>query len=719
MSRSFLLRRPRAWLVVSALAATFWVGVPAAARQGATSSGQAAAQAAQPDRQFPPLTFKVEVNYVEVDAVVTDQQGRFVSGLQRGDFQVLEDGKPQSVATFGLVNVPVEYAEAPLFVKQPIEPDVRTNVKPFDGRIYLIVLDDLHTDLRWSPRVRTAAKRFVESQMGANDVAAVVTTGGRSDAAQEFTGNRRLLAAAIDRFMGRALRSATLNRLDDYNRMRNMPTGVDGAPKDIEEQQRAYFARSTLSSIRDLADFLANVRGRRKAMVLFSEGIDYDIVDVFNNPSANDVREETRDAIAAATRANVSIYSVDPRGLTDMAGDSMELTGIDATADPSLRLDARGMQDELRLQQDSLRVLSDETGGFAAVNSNDFAGAFNRIRDENSNYYLLGYYPANDRRDGRFRKIEVRVTKPGLRVRARKGYVAPRGKPKGAPAPAKDAASPRLREAIDSPLPLSGLPMTVFAAPFKGTPPNASVVVVLHTDGRALKFTERDGRFDDNLELSIIAIDNQGKVKNGIRQKVAMPLKPQSRGIVAKTGVRTVARIDVPPGKYQLRVAALDEGSQSAGSVYYDLEVPDFADGPLQMSGIVLASSLSGLGPVVGMAPDDELRRALPAPPTVAREFRAEEELALLAEVYDNQGATPHKVSISTTLRSDDGREMFRIEDERSSGELQGARGGYGYTARVPLKGLAPGLYVVKVEARSTLGKSPTVSREVQIKVLQ
>ena len=197
-----------------------------------------------------------------------------------------------------------------------------------------------------------------------------------------------------------------------------------------------------------------------------------------------------------------------------------------------------------------------------------------------------------------------------------------------------------------------------------------------------------------------------------------MPLRPQSLPIVEKTGVRVVAKIEIPPGRYQLRVAALDGGSQLAGSVYYDLEVPDFTSGPLSMSGVVLTSTLANAGPAVGLTADDALRQMLPAPPTLAREFRIDEELAVMAEVYDNEGKTPHKVAIATTIRSDDGREVFRIADERASSELQGARGGYGYTARIPLKGLAPGLYVLKVEARSTLGKSTTAAREVQIRVV-
>jgi hypothetical protein len=465
---------------------------------------------------------------------------------------------------------------------------------------------------------------------------------------------------------------------------------------------------------------MAGVHGRRKALVFFSEGIDISPLDVFNNSYGSDVQYETQEAIAAATRANVSIYSVDPRGLTDV--DMMELNNMDPTMDPSLRLDASGLRDELRNQQDSLRVLADETGGFAAINSNDYSSAFNRMRDENSRYYLLGYYPSNDKRDGRFRKIEVRVKRPGLQVRARKGYVAPKGKapaPAAATADAKDKPSPVLREVMESPMPISGLPLAMSAAAFKGTAPNASVAVLLKAAGSSLKFTERNGRFEGSLELSIVAVDHDGKIRNATRRTVEMPLRPQSLPIVEQAGVRVVSRIEIPPGKYQLRVAALDGGSQLAGSVYYDLEVPDFNAAPLSMSGLVLTSTRANVGPVVGVTADDALRQMLPGPPTLAREFRQDEEVGLLAEVYDNEGKTPHKVAIATTVRADDGREVFRVSDERSSSELQGARGGYGYTAKVPLAALAPGLYVLKVEARSTLGKNTSAAREIQIKIVK
>jgi len=152
--------------------------------------------------------------------------------------------------------------------------------------------------------------------------------------------------------------------------------------------------------------------------------------------------------------------------------------------------------------------------------------------------------------------------------------------------------------------------------------------------------------------------------------------------------------------------------------VHYDLQVPDFTDAPLAMSGVVLTSALASQVRTAVASPDDLMRKALPGPPTVSREFRTGEELALVAEVYDNEPKTPHTVDITTSLRSDDGRVVYSHEDQRSSTELGGGIGGYGHQARIPLKGMAPGLYVLRVEARTRLGKGFAASREVQFRIV-
>src|SRR5262245_51742938 len=171
----------------------------------------------RPAEQQPPITFKVEVNYVEIDAVVTDSSGNFVRNLTKDDFQIVEQGKPQTLSICSLVDIPVERADAPLYKTSPIEPDVRSNRQEFDGRIFVLVLDDLHTLFSRTGQVRADRKRFIERYLGANDIAAVVNTGGGRADSQEFTSSKVLLLRAVNNFSGRKLRSATLEKIDDYN----------------------------------------------------------------------------------------------------------------------------------------------------------------------------------------------------------------------------------------------------------------------------------------------------------------------------------------------------------------------------------------------------------------------------------------------------------------------------------------------------------------------
>ena len=673
----------------------------------------AAAGAQQPAPEPPPQqppTFRLEVNYVEVDANVTDAAGNPVAGLTAGDFEVLEDGKPQTIATFSRVDIPVERVERPLFAESPIEPDVQTN-RGVDGRVYVIVLDDLHIHPLRSARVKASARRFIERHFGANDLAAIVYTGGRTDAGQEFTNNRRLLLASIDKFMGQKMRSPTLERLDEYRRTQ----GMRGAGERVDDpmlMERGYKARSTLDSMRKIADFLAGVRGRRKAVLFISEGIDYDVHDVFNNRDASSITDATRDAIGAATRANVSIYSIDPRGLTTMGDEGIEVDSF--PDDPSTGISSTSMQSELRLAQDSLRVLSEETGGFAAVNRNDVDGAFERVVRDNSTYYLLGYYPTNERRDGRFRRIEVRVKRPGLQVRFRRGYQAPRGRAPETKA-AETPAAAAMRDAMGSPLPMAGIGMSVFAAPFKGEAPAAAVAVTLEMRAGEFAYVEKEGTFTNNLEFAFTAVDSKGKMFPGERSTVNLALKPETMARVKAHGFRVVSQIDLPPGRYQLRVAAAESGGK-AGSVLYDLEVPDFHKAPLAMSGLAITAASAGQTPTARAK--DPLRDFLPAPPVAAREFERRDELALFAEIYENApGGGEHKIDITTTVRASDGRVVLQAQEERSSAELQGGRGGYGYSTRIPLADFAPGSYVLHLEAKSRTAPDHGVGRDVEFRV--
>jgi hypothetical protein len=272
-----------------------------------------------------------------------------------------------------------------------------------------------------------------------------------------------------------------------------------------------------------------------------------------------------------------------------------------------------------------------------------------------------------------------------------------------------------LRDALNSPIPESGLPMAVQAAVFKGTAPNASVAVVTQFSGRALTFTETEGVQRNTIEMSMLALDAAGKVAKGDRNTAELKLSPQTFKAVEGRGFRLMSRMELKPGRYTLRVAARETGGGLVGSVVYDLDVPDFAKEALSMSGLVLTSSLAATTPTA--RPDPELAQALPGPPTVVRDFFQPETLTLFTEIYDNEPTKAHRVDIATQLIAEDGRTVFKTEDERTSDELKGAKGGYGYTAEVPLKDIAPGAYVLRVEARSRLASDNPVSRETEIRV--
>lgn len=684
----------------------------------------AGALQAQQAGQAPPPTFKLEVHYVEIDASVTDPQGSFVPNLTKDDFQLLEDGRPQTISAFSMVDIPVEHLDAPLFSNTPVPPDVASNRRPFEGRVFVLVLDDLHTKFGDTPRARAAAKEFVERYVGANDMVAVVNTSGYTRSMQEFTTDRRLVVKAIDGAMGNKAESSTQAALQDYFTNRDNPG--PGAPTtmnaDMNELQRYTNARNAMRILASLADYLAGVRGRRKAVVFFSEGLNYDITNIVGNGHATDVQNEMHKAIAAATRANVCFYSVDPRGLVTGMEDALE---IGAFADDNSITSANLLQ-EVHLEHDSLRVLADQTGGFAVLNQNDFRNGFSRIIDDSSTYYVLGYYPTNDKFDGRFRNVQLRVLKPGVTVRVRKGYDAT---PETRKASDKNATaehtSPVLRDALASPLPVDGLTFSAFAAPFKGAGPNDAIALSIELDGHTLQFTPANGLYDDNLELSLFAEDANGKIRDGKRDAVDLTLKPATLANVQTSGFRIVSTIEVPPGKYQLRVGVHESGADRVGTVMYDLEAPDFSKGALTMSGVVISAASLSRAPTAdpgaaekGSTPKGpNFKDLLPAPPTAAREFPRNDTLAVFAEVYDNNTSTPHQVDITTSILSDEGKVAFSKSDERSTDELHGKSGGYGHTATIPLTGLAAGRYVLRIEAKSRLGTAPAVAREVEFRI--
>jgi VWFA-related protein len=381
----------------------------------------------QPPPQQPPV-FRTGISFVRVDAIVTDKQGNPVVDLKQTDFDVLEDGKPQTIETFRFVKAD---GAAPVEAQRPIRTraDEETAAANEDSRIFVFFLDDYHVRLGNSMAARKPLVDFVQNSIGANDLLAVMYPLTPIDAVT-LTRDHQSVIRVLSTFEGRKFnyepRNATEQRYALY-------------PAETVERIRRQVA---LSAIEGLSVKLGALREGRKAVIVVSEGYTAMLppqlrdpvatMPGFGNPNRRnptagdnsmledraefsgqlDVQQEMQDVFNAANRSNTALYTVDPRGLATGEFDIDQNVGFQKS------------NASLRQTQDTLRVLADETDGRAFVNRNDFGKAMKQIVSDSSAYYLLGYNSTQAPQDGKFHEIKVKVKRGGTEVRSRKGYWA-------------------------------------------------------------------------------------------------------------------------------------------------------------------------------------------------------------------------------------------------------------------------------------------------------
>ena len=380
----------------------------------------------QPERsQQAPI--RSGINFVRVDVIVSDGKGNPVLDLQATDFTVTEDNKPQKVEQFSVVKIDnVAQAEdrPPSAIRSDFDEE-REAARP-DVRLFVILLDDYHVRRGNSMSVRKPLIDFIQNQLGPADMLALMYP-LTPVADIRFSRNRDAAIGAIERFDGRKF---------DYT------------PRNPFEEQYAYYPAATVERIRNqitmgalkaAAIRLGGLREGRKSIIFVSEGFTATLPPQMNDPVAAmpglgnaarrrpgmeavddrvdfcntvDLNNDMRDVFEIANRQNTSIYGVDPRGLAVFENDINE--GVGLTTD----------RRNLNSTMDTLRVLADNTDGRAILNRNDLAVGMQQIIRDSSAYYLLGYTSTQAPTDGKFHKIEVKVARRGVDVRARKGYWA-------------------------------------------------------------------------------------------------------------------------------------------------------------------------------------------------------------------------------------------------------------------------------------------------------
>jgi hypothetical protein len=446
-----------------------------------------------------------------------------------------------------------------------------------------------------------------------------------------------------------------------------------------------------------------------KAIVYVTEGL---LFDTITNTEHLEIVGDLERVATAARRSNVPIYPVDPRGLSSGFEAAVEAAAIPLNnGDPAL-----AVLNEVRQAQQGLRILADDSGGLPIVGANDIDGGLDRIVGMSSFYYVLGYYSTNGRRDGKYRKINMTVDRPGARVLNRHGYTAAvAGVSKSPSLAGPPKSSYELREALNAVLPTTGLQLEIAAAAFRQMNGRASVAVALELGGAEL--TWKDETLAAPVEMTAIAMEKRGNIKAGDVHRLEISTRSDTAVRIRRYGYRWLARLDdLKPGHYQIRGAAAN-GPEKQGSVWYDIEIPDFAKNPIAMSDVVLASQVAALRPT--LRPDKLLAEELPGPPTTLREFPEGGTVAVYAEVYDNQLDHPHDLETSVVVTNERGEIAFRSVEMHSSRELTESRGLARVKTGIPLVNFRPGNYTLAVDARQASNRAISAGRAVPFQVVQ
>jgi VWFA-related protein len=392
------------------------------------AGGQAKPDAQEPATQKP--TFRMQIELVTQDVIPRDSKGQFVPDLNKDEFEVYEDGVKQDIISMNLTRggrvtnlvAPPQAAAQEGILLPPSRPPADTA-----GRILIFFIDDLHLEFRNTARVRKLLEDMQKTLIHDGDMFAIQTT-GPSSVAVDLTYDKKRFAESIKKISGSELKPSEII---------NGPEGQEG-PSEVR-----YRAHVAFSTVNDLLLALDQVHNRRKALIYVSDGYDFNPFESARagiDPTGSgafltrdtgglanqgtdtdpfaatgkefadaDLVRELADLTRTANRVNVTMYTIDPRGLVGGSD-------LDEQVDPV------AWQDYIHKSQDSLRVLAEQTGGMAVINQNDFTKALQKIDAETSDYYVLGYYSKNPDPTKRYRSIEVKVTRPNVTVIARKGY---------------------------------------------------------------------------------------------------------------------------------------------------------------------------------------------------------------------------------------------------------------------------------------------------------
>jgi VWFA-related protein len=669
---------------------------------------------------------RITTELVQTDVSVFDRQGRFVDGLKKEDFELRVDGKPVAVNFFERVAAGTVDEEAQLAAARGMAAQAGgkegASVKPLDrGRVVVFFLDDMHMAFDSLKRAKDTVSRYIDKEMGQNDLLAIASPSGQIGFLQQFTDNKEVLRAALKRlnfknFDPRDMQppvmtpyqALLINRGDSditsyfvEETLRQNPgiTGdmalsIVGSRASNILQQMARTSTITLSTLESLVRSSAQLPGR-KVVFFISDGF---FLDTRNSDTTDRIRRITD----ASARSGVVVYSLDAKGLVHLG---MPDASSNAAFDPAGRLQ-RAAGGELAATQDVMNAIAVDTGGRLVHNTNVLDKGLTKALDETSLYYLLAWRPEVERGGSKkFHRIEVRVkNRPELSVRVQRGYfdARPQQKPKESSAKAKTPADP-LRKAIGALFPLTGLP-TQLAVSYMDVPTGGlTLVASMKIEGENIKFEQKGGKPTAVIDVAGAIINAQGKQLDGFRERLTAAPNEASATELRLPDINYNFRTLLKPGLYQVRVAARDEASGQTGSATQWIEIPDLSKRQLSLSSLIVGERKPGAAEQKGDTSPVES-----VPFSIDHRFERSSHLRFLVYIYNaargTSGGAQPDVALQVQIFRDDQPVVTTPLRKLETEAQDPAR--LPYAAEISLQTMRAGHYILKVTAIDRIAKT-------------
>jgi VWFA-related protein len=562
--------------------------------------------------------FKANAELVLTNVVVRDAKtGEFVRGLKQSDFTVLENGKPQQISSFDFQSVematPLKEATVMGLAAGANGPGGKAAVvaKPEDllnHRLIVMFFDLTSMQPEDLDRCVKAARDFLTNTMQPADLVALVSLDQTLKVDQDFTSDKAVLANEVGIYNGTegqgfaAGATANTNQVEDTTGY----TPDESEYNDLNTDRELFALRAISKSLEKVTE--------KKSLLYFSGGISRDGIE--NQASL-------RAAINAAVRANLSIYSVDTRGLQAISplGDAStgSTRGSGAFNGGAL---ANNMSANFA-SQEVMATLSSDTGGKAFFDSNDFAPAFAQVQRDTSAYYAIGFHSTNPARDGKYRKLTIKLKRPGVKLEYRPGYYAPADfKHAG-----REDRERELEEELASDLPATDVAVYLDAMYFRLDENRLFVPVSLIVPGSQIPFVKGGDKDKATLDILGEVVDEVKRPIGRVRETVKLNLDPTLQA--RQKNIEYTTNFNLPPGKYHVKFVVRENQTGRMGSFEADITLPDMKKQPLKMSSIVLASARQ---PSKKTSP--LVRSGEEYIPNISHVFRQDQHLYLLYEVY-------------------------------------------------------------------------------------